>query len=102
MRILLVLDRVSLSYKSVLAIKPTHEIMVSRVHVKNGSSPVRACKRTRLTMKARDVLDNLCMVGKHLGRRPGAEQTYINLALALVEWKPDTILDASTRWKKPH
>jgi hypothetical protein len=97
-----VLDGVSLSHESVLAIKPTHEIMTSRVHMKNRNAPVRASKRARLAMEAGDVLDDLRMVGEHLGRRPRAEQTYIYLTLALVEWKPDTILDASTSWKKSY
>lgn len=53
-------------------------------------------------MEPGDMLDNLSMVGEHLGRRSGAEQTYIDLSLTFVERKPDTILDASTRGEEPY
>ena len=99
------LDGISLSYESVLAIKigpsenSAHMLKIREI---DKNAPVRTSKGTCLAMEAGDMLDNLSMIGKHLGRSRGAEKTYIDLTLPLVERKPDTILDASPSWKKAY
>jgi hypothetical protein len=53
-------------------------------------------------MEAGDVLYYLGMVGEHLRRSRRAEKTNIYLTLALVEWEPNPVLDASPRGKKAY